>query len=52
MKVKYNFLAAIKVQLLQVGKVIQYGSSCDRQANNNDSVENFNHVFKLKIIVH
>jgi len=54
---KYNnellfFLAAIKVKFLHVSKVIEYGCSYDRQANNNDSVENFNHVFRLKIVIH
>jgi len=52
MKINYYFLVAIKAQLLHVSKVIKYGSSCDRQANNNGSVENFNHIFRLKIIIH
>jgi hypothetical protein len=49
-KANYYILAAIKVQLFYVSRVLQYGSSCDRQANNNESVENFNHVFRLKLL--
>ena len=52
MKMNCYFLAEIKVQLLHVSKVIEYGSSYDRQANNNDSVENFSHVYRLKIVLH
>ena len=52
MKMNCYFLAEIKVQLLHVSKVIEYGSSYDRQANNNDSVENFSNVYRLKIVLH